>query len=152
MKNRSNNALISLGFLMLLIFFSAVSLAKDPGYTVAGTIKVQQTGDIMLGMKSEQEEKSGQPVQLGLQIKVGQAEVERGEVAFAMHDIPEGVYAIQCFQDTNGNGKMDFFLGIPLEPWGSYRDVRPKFRGPKFNEISFKVDRDITDITFRLKK
>lgn len=53
---------------------------------------------------------------------------------------PPGIYAIQTFQDVNGNDKMDTsWLGLPLEPFGFSRDARPFLSKPGFDEVKFAV-------------
>jgi uncharacterized protein (DUF2141 family) len=52
---------------------------------------------------------------------------------------------------VNGNGKLDAGKFGPKEPWGMYRPKRPLFRGPKFKEIKFEVNTDMTNIEFEVK-
>jgi len=49
------------------------------------------------------------------------------------------------------NGKFDHGMFGPKEPWGVYRPTRPRFRGPKFNEIALMVDKDTLDIHLEVK-
>ncbi|MEL6593163.1 MAG: DUF2141 domain-containing protein [Bacteroidota bacterium] len=52
-------------------------------------------------------------------------------------------YAISVFVDLNGNGELDSNLfGIPLEPYGFYRDFRPTLSAPDFEDCSFYMDGD----------
>lgn len=52
------------------------------------------------------------------------------------NNVPPGVYAIQVFQDFNGNFKMDFsLLGLPLEPYGFSRDGRAFLSRPAFSRV-----------------
>ena len=63
-------------------------------------------------------------------IKIGTEEIKKKEVTFKFDDLPQGIYAIQCFQDANRNGKLYAnFIGRPTEPWGTSRNVRPLFAG-----------------------
>ena len=41
----------------------------------------------------------------------------RAEAAFA--GLPPGTYAAMVFHDVNGDGKMNFRLGLPTEPYGA---------------------------------
>ena len=61
------------------------------------------------------------------------------------------MYAIRVFQDVNGNGDLDIGSFGPKEPWGTYRNVRPKFRGPKFEEMAFDVKETMKDIVIEVK-
>lgn len=50
--------------------------------------------------------------------------------------VPQGQQlAIACFQDINGNKKLDTnLLGIPTEPYGFSGDVKSKWRKPRFSD------------------
>ena len=55
-----------------------------------------------------------------------------------LNDIPPGRYAIESFQDINGNGKMDSnWLGLPQEPYGFSRDAKPFLSKPGFAVAAF---------------
>ncbi len=60
------------------------------------------------------------------------------EMVIHLHGITPGTYAIETFQDLDGNGEMDMtWLGFPEEPFGFSRDVRPHLRKPPFNQVAF---------------
>ena len=86
-----------------------------------------------------------------LLLSVSEEDVEAGKITFAYERVLAGTYAIRAFQDENDNGKKDIGMFGPKEPWGNYRAKRPKFRGPKFEEMAFEVQEDITDIKIELK-
>jgi uncharacterized protein (DUF2141 family) len=59
-----------------------------------------------------------------------------GETVVTLRDIPTGVYAIEVFQDTNSDGKMNqSWIGLPLEPYGFSRDARPVLSKPGFEKV-----------------
>ena len=58
-------------------------------------------------------------------------------ITISLKDLPPGRYAIESFQDVNSNGRMDTWLGLPLEPYGFSRDARPLFSKPKFDAVAF---------------
>lgn len=63
---------------------------------------------------------------------------EEGGNVITLTNIPPGTYAIETFQDINGNNKMDFsWIGIPQEPFGFSRDARPGFSKPRFADVKF---------------
>ena len=68
-----------------------------------------------------------------------------GDVSVIFQEVPKGAYAITCFYDQNGNGKMDFTLnGMPLEDYGLSNNVM-SFGPPNFEESKFEViDKDLT--------
>jgi uncharacterized protein (DUF2141 family) len=84
-------------------------------------------------------------------IQIGDDEVKKGRAPFSFTNVVPGVYAIRAFQDTNGNGKLDSGKLGPQEPWGGYKTVRPLFRGPKFEEVSFEVRGDLSGIEIPVK-
>ncbi len=153
----------------IMIFTSSIASAETDeaeGFAVSGVIKVKKTGTIYLQLLSSAEfEQKGKhekqnesreetprvPATGELMIEVGAQELKQGQVTFLFEKIPPGVYAIQGFLDVNGNGKFDMGSFGPKEPWGNYRSARPSFRGPKFSEMQFEIDRDMTDIVFEIK-
>ena len=61
-----------------------------------------------------------------------------GETVITLRDVPLGTYAIETYQDVNGNDKMDLtWLGLPLEPYGFSRDAKPILSKPKFSQVRF---------------
>ncbi len=70
------------------------------------------------------------------------------EMTFAL---PPGKYAISCFHDVNGNGKLDTNLvGIPSEPYGFSNNARPRFRPPYWSEACFSLPAGTTRHPVRL--
>jgi uncharacterized protein (DUF2141 family) len=63
-----------------------------------------------------------------------------GETVITLHNIPPGTYAIQTFQDVNGNDKMDSsWLGLPQEPFGFSQDAVPFLSKPSFDAVKFTI-------------
>jgi len=61
-----------------------------------------------------------------------------GSLEITLPELPAGTYAISCFHDVNGNGKMDKnFLGVPTDPYGFSNNARPSFRAPNWEEAKF---------------
>ncbi|HMD68174.1 MAG TPA: DUF2141 domain-containing protein [Chitinivibrionales bacterium] len=64
-----------------------------------------------------------------------------------------GEYAFVVYHDVNSNGTLDAnFLGIPVEPMAFSRPFRVSIRAPRFEEISFKVNRPRDTMEVRLQK
>lgn len=162
-------------FKRVIIVVCAVIFTIAPGYvqtaaeefTVAGEIVFEKTGNVYValvtegefeehGHHGEKQDKEDPPAEMQdspfrLLLSVGEEDIEAGKIAFAFEQVPAGTYAIRAFQDVNGNGKMDIGMFGPKEPWGNYRAKRPKFRGPKFEEMAFEVQENISDIQIELK-
>lgn len=127
-------------FLLLAIawFASAASSARADGGRASLSVTIEklqsQGGMLRLGLYTEDTyyDDNAEPV----------AELDVRATPPVQHvqfnDVPPGVYAIQVFQDLNGNGKMDFnFLGVPLEPYGFSRDGRAFISKPGFARVKF---------------
>jgi len=56
--------------------------------------------------------------------------------------LTEGAYAILCFQDLNGNHKLDFNNYIPDEPWGLSNN-KMLMGPPAWQDAVFKLKRDL---------
>lgn len=125
--------------------------AKSEGFKVSGEIIFNKSGPIYIKLTTEEEFDAHRGSKFQSILKVGKEELEKKIIPFAFENIPEGTYAIKCFQDVNGNGKLDMGKFGPKEPWGNYHEKRPLFRGPKFKEIQFEVKENITDIAITLK-
>jgi uncharacterized protein (DUF2141 family) len=86
--------------------------------------------------------------QSGLDTLVLQVNSKR--IRYEFSNIPKGTYGIRCFQDLNGNGKLDKGLFGPSEPWAlSWRD--DKRFPPRFKDISFDLHMD-KEVNLTLKK
>jgi len=61
-----------------------------------------------------------------------------GETVITLHGISPGTYALQTFQDVNGNDKMDTsWIGLPQEPFGFSQDAKPFLSKPAFGQVKF---------------
>jgi len=77
----------------------------------------------------------------------------QGSLEIVIPDLPAGTYAISCFHDVNGNGKMDKnFLGIPTDPYGFSNNARPTFRAPNWEEARFYWQPGVEVVRVRLEK
>jgi len=140
---------MTIGVACFLPFFT---LAQDSGVKVSGEVKFPKTGKIYVSLISKEiADKEGEKSPFGAIIEVGEKELAAKKVAFMFENVPAGTYAIRAFQDVNGNGDLDMGSFGPKEPWGNYRDARPKFRGPKFEEMAFEVKEEMKDIVVEVK-
>lgn len=78
---------------------------------------------------------------------------QTGALKVSIDDLPPGQYALSCFHDVNGNGKLDTnWMGIPNEPYGFSNNARPKFRAPNWGEASFDFKEMGGSMKIRLEK
>ena len=134
-----------------LLFIPASGWAETVGFLVAGSITFTKTGALYCSLVTQKHYENDETSPFNLVLPVGDQERKAKQVAFTFEKVPAGTYAIQCFQDVNGNGTLDQGQFGPKEPWGMYRPKRPLLRGPTFEEIKFDVTSDIVDITFEVK-
>ena len=67
-------------------------------------------------------------------------DISGSEMTVVLHGIRPGDYAIQTLQDVNRDGKMQTnLLGIPQEPFGFSRDIRPGLEKPSFAAVEFAI-------------
>jgi len=70
-------------------------------------------------------------------------EIEGEEARAVFDSIPAGTYAIACYQDSNGNKKLDRgIFNIPKEPCGFSKNKFGRFGPPSFRDVCFDLDED----------
>lgn len=121
-------------FLFLLISISL--FAQKETFTLAGRVNVYNPqGRIYVFLCNEE---SFEIPFSGIDTISFWVDYNKTEIKYKFKNIPAGQYAISCYQDVNGNHKLDKWLFGPLEPWGFSYTGDMKFP-PKFNDVSFKL-------------
>jgi len=64
------------------------------------------------------------------------------KTTLAIQDLPEGTYALLCFQDINDNHRLDFNGYIPDEPWGLSNNIT-RMGPPTWTDAAFKLNRNL---------
>jgi uncharacterized protein (DUF2141 family) len=151
---------------MLTITMMLTGLAgaqAEEGFTVSGQVTFKKAGNIHLELVTEEQFKADDDDDddnaagnhesvANLMFEIGEQERTQKKVSFKFTNIPAGTYVIQGFQDVNGNGDLDEGMFGPKEPWGmSMLKKKPRFRGPKLEEVKFEVTQDITDMIIKIK-
>ena len=71
-------------------------------------------------------------------LKTERTDVNDKKMVFTFKDLPKGKYAVNVFQDMNGNQKVDTnFVGMPKEPFGFSQNFKPRFGPPDFEDVVF---------------
>jgi uncharacterized protein (DUF2141 family) len=151
---------LSLLFVSIMLC-SALAFAEET-FTVSGKVKFPGDGDVIMNLLTKEEETLGKdtPQERILVIKLTPEQRKAKMASFNFTAVPKGAYIIRCFQDVNGNGKLD--LGDPteksairdqdmrvrLEPAGLYKPSWPFV----WDFSKFQVDRNITGIKIHLEK
>ncbi|WP_051261426.1 DUF2141 domain-containing protein [Desulfovibrio inopinatus] len=135
--------------ILLVVFGLFPGMVHANGCTLHATVTYPETGDIRVALVTQEEYRNGLPpryAHICVPTKSGPSVID---VEFK--EIPPGIYALQSFQDVNGNGTLDEGMFGPSEPWGFYRPSRPAMRAPHFDEISFEVKNNMRGLPIHLE-
>jgi len=137
------------GFLMLVTY---IVFAQSGGYIISGEVLIHDVGDVYIYLADEETAKTPMTGNKVIIIKDDSTNRDFRKVPFQFENVEEGRYAIRCYQDVNGNKKMDKGLFGPTEPWWlSWQEERHSGI-PKFKNIAFTVESDIQSIQINLDK
>ncbi len=131
--------------------FQAVAADK---YSVSGEIIFyEEQGEFILKLKTQDELENAVktiPPERYLLIKPTSDQLKAKKVTFSFTNIPAGSYCISCLHDLNKNGELDRVpeTGFPVEPYGYSGPLA--FGKPMWEDVSFKVDKDISGIKIKL--
>jgi uncharacterized protein (DUF2141 family) len=144
---------VAAGFLAGLLL-APMLLAEEPpaqpSVRVAGDIRFRKAAPIFLRLIALDESKKEVVVREQI-IELTAEDVAHASIHFEFAGLPPGRYALKCFQDTNGNKKIDIGLFGPKEPWATYRLANPKLRAPRFEEMAFDAVQDVTNVHLILR-
>ena len=80
------------------------------------------------------------------------APAKAGTITVTFKDIPPGVYAVQAFDDANGNGKLDRnWLGWPKEGMGFSNNAPMHHGPPSYDDAAIRLNAPSGQITFRMR-
>ena len=129
-----------------LLFLSTIS------HTYAATVivkvnNIEKKGEIHLAIYDDAdifENDNGEKGGAAKGIIQGVIEdVKSGSVTYTF-ELPNGIYAIGIFVDTNYNNKMDRnFFGLSKEQFGFSNNAKGNFGPPSFEDASLTVSNDI---------
>lgn len=129
-----------LGFSLLLLGAPALAAAS---HTVSGVLRFRGPGKLYLALHDAASFAGGGP---GRQVLVVEAPASDGivEAPFTFTEVPAGEWALRCYQDRNGNGRLDMGVLGPREPWGVSGERRR--RAPRFEEVRFTVSGEVAGL------
>jgi uncharacterized protein (DUF2141 family) len=134
-----------------VLFISMPVLAQITHCTVEGEILFDKTGDIYVYLVTEESFRTPFTGSQEKVIEVGEQELRKKVAAFKFEQVRAGNYGIRCFQDVDGDGKLERGLFGPKEPWGMSWQGKKPAKWPEFEDISFEVNSNITSIQIRLE-
>jgi uncharacterized protein (DUF2141 family)/uncharacterized membrane protein len=112
--------------------------AQDEKPQPAGTITVRLTGfKDATGAARVALATSSQFLADGA-LRAASVAIKDGRAVAVFERVPYGSYAVQAYQDRNGNGTLDRnFLGIPSEPYGFSNGARRATGPPRYADAAF---------------
>lgn len=145
-------AITLLAVSLMVLAAGLVAPARAQGASGILVIHVQEVspkgGILRLGLYDE----AGYPNDDAKPIASADVPAQPGMTTVTLNNIPPGAYAIQAYQDTNSNDKMDTsWFGIPQEPFGFSRDARPRLSKPGFAAVRFNVGPGMNTQTLHLQ-
>lgn len=74
-----------------------------------------------------------------------QASITNKSANVTLTNVPNGIYAISVFHDSNNNHELDTnFMGIPKEDYGCSNNAKGFFGPPKWRDAKFKLSTNKT--------
>lgn len=127
------------GQVLSLFFTLGVLQAEELQVTVTG-IDSHKGGEIGIALYSSA---SGFPMD-SLKANCVWLKADATNIVHRFTDLKSGTYAVAVSHDLNGNHVTDTtWIGIPTEPWGVSRNIRPRMRAPRFEECSFSLTNSV---------
>ncbi len=130
---------------MLISNFLIQAQDEAPGITITVTVPnvTSSEGEVLFGLYDENTFMKAAP------IKGEKSNIKNGMAKVTFKNIPEGVFAISCFHDKNGNNRMDFEEnGMPKESYGVSNN-NMSYGPPVWNDAKFKVE--AADLEFEIR-
>lgn len=132
------------------ILFTVATLFLSADNYSTLTIQVQGIkdikGKIQIGIYND----AAKFPKVGGEYRTEYMEVNANEVTYQAKNLRNGKYAIALFHDINSDGVCNLnFLGIPKEPYGFSKNIRPIWSAPTFSKTEILVHSD-TQISIKL--
>lgn len=137
--------------LAALLAFAAASALAAPAPKATLTVKVENVtgkgGNLRVGVYNQ-----AQFLVRGSKPLAGDVvPAKAGEMVLTFQDLAPGEYGVKTFQDENGNGTLDTFMGmIPSEPFGISNDAQPSMGPPPWDEAKFTLKPGANTIVIHL--
>jgi uncharacterized protein (DUF2141 family) len=141
-------------FLGGILMVSAFAYAAEQ-YSLSGEVTFSGHEDIYLSIYTMEEFanfKKSFPLEPFFQkIKPNDEQIKAGRFSFTFSGVTKGSYCIIAFQDVDNDGKLrcTTWGGIE-EPICFYKAVPDKLSFANWNDVKFKLDKDITGIIMKL--
>ncbi|WP_438422721.1 DUF2141 domain-containing protein [Aquimarina macrocephali] len=138
----------TLALLAALLVSNFLLQAQDntEGVTITVTVPniTSSEGEVLFGLYDENTFMKAAP------IKAEKSTIVDGIAKITFSNVPEGVFAISCFHDINGNNRMDFEpSGMPKEDYGTSNN-NMSYGPPLWNDAKFEVNSENLELEIRM--
>jgi uncharacterized protein (DUF2141 family) len=125
-----------ISYLFLLLFPFAL-VTQNYQLTVTVTSLHSNDGVVFVSLYNSE---AGYPTDPNKAIRKTPVKIKNKTAVVTFDSLPPGVYAIACYHDEDGNGKLNTnFLGIPTEGVGASNDAKGFMGPPSFKDASFSL-------------
>jgi len=135
--------------LALVLSLASADAVADSGFSVSGRVTGYLPGHIVYLALYDSEE-NFKATRFSASLRFTPDKLPSDTLEYRFKNIKPGEYMIACFQDLNGDRKINIGFFGPTEPYATYRSTTGMF-GPKFGKCRFAVDRDIASADMSLK-
>ncbi len=152
MRNCEQKLGVTMKKILLIIFlvlFTSFILAENVTYRISGKVYFTHQKPIYIFLVDE--ETSKKPL-VGIDTLIIIPSLQdSSNTQYTFNNVKEGKYGVRCFQDLNGNGKLDRGLFGPSEPWGLSWNESKTSNWPSFKNFCFDISNDKINVDIRLK-
>jgi uncharacterized protein (DUF2141 family) len=148
------------GLVTRALFLAAACVAiSNIGYAVADPVSAGAISVRLLGLRSDHGRAGcmlfgsdkGFPGDPRAALQKTWCTIAKGEATCYFEPVRAAVYAVACFHDENGNGKLDTGLfGIPKEGTAASNDAKGRMGPPKFQDAKFSFPGSDTQLRLRV--
>ncbi len=126
------------------LFIQAQDNSKGITITVTVPNVTSSEGEVLFGLYDENTFMKAAPIQ------GEKSSIKDGTAKITFTNVPEGVFAISCFHDKNGNNRMDFEEnGMPKESYGVSNN-NMSYGPPMWVDAKFEVGTKDMDLEIRM--
>lgn len=133
-------------FSIIMIFLSLTLFSQTENSVINVSINnvPNNEGTVQFALYNKETFRIAPPLQ------IAKSKIEGGKAIATFRNLEKGSYAILCYHDSNGNGKMDFELnGMPKELYGSSGNEMT-MGPPQWEDCKFNFEGPHLDIEIRL--
>ncbi len=138
----------TLALLIALLISNFIINAQDDAKGITITVTVPNVtsseGEVLFGLYDENTFMKAAPIQ------GEKSKIVDGVATITFKNVPEGVFAISCFHDKNGNNRMDFEEnGMPKENYGVSNN-NMSYGPPMWADAKFEVGTEDLNLEIRM--